>query len=743
MARVEDLISKIADGALRSELAAAVAELKRRVPFGLVFEEHIPEMAALVGLPAVPGSIVTIRHHESARLFRVEALRGKSAKLRDLDDHTESEALISDLLVLKRMGEPMFPALQQRDSLRKGPSDAPSHVVIDGENFHALQLMLFGLRGSVDCIYIDPPYNVGGDGAWKYNNRFVDDNDTWRHSKWLSFMEKRLRLAKQLLKPDGVLIITIDEHELHHLGMLLERPHLFAEYNRYLVSIVINSRGSTGKSGNFGVIEEHALFVVPDGHDLVEARELYFDHLRPQSSAHPLLADVVRAVPDIVERLEAAGVDLTGADLAALGVEATDDVDDDEDDDEEQEDEAGSTPVDSNGYWRGAQRTGQATSFRHQRERQFYPIFIDPKKHVPVRAGEVLGRDADGNFLEPDFDSVEGLVPVWPIDQEGEHRVWCWEPGRMNRAIAAGHVKVGRYNRQRGTYPINAYRVRRTKERFRERTIWWHPSYDAGSNGTLVLKAFLGRSGAFPFPKSVYAVRDTLATVVGRRTDAVILDFFGGSGTTLHATLLLNAMDEGTRRCIVVTNNEVDQKTAQRLAKEGHFPGDAEFEAHGIFESVTLPRAKAVVSGRRPDGLPVRGKHSWAANRPYAEGFEANVEFFALEYLDRDDVELGLDLPRLLPTLWLASGAIGPVPHSVEGEHWVMPPDCPFAVLLRASRFRRFAAELEKRTDVTHVWLVTESEEALAEMTEALPAHLQVGRLYADYLERFRPELIA
>jgi len=74
----------------------------------------------------------------------------------------------------------------------------------------------------VDCVYIDPPYNKGAKD-WKYDNQYVDLNDAWRHSKWLSMIDKRLRLARRLLKPDGVLIVMIDEHEVHHLGVLLEQ----------------------------------------------------------------------------------------------------------------------------------------------------------------------------------------------------------------------------------------------------------------------------------------------------------------------------------------------------------------------------------------------------------------------------------------------------------------------------------------------------------------------------------------
>jgi hypothetical protein len=92
-------------------------------------------------------------------------------------------------------------------------------------------------------------------------------------------MERRLRLAKRLLKPDGVLVVMIDEHELHHLGMLLE--HLFPEYDRYVTSIVVNARGSTGNR-NFGSIEEQALFVVPKlGYDVIQPREAFIPDFHP------------------------------------------------------------------------------------------------------------------------------------------------------------------------------------------------------------------------------------------------------------------------------------------------------------------------------------------------------------------------------------------------------------------------------------------------------------------------------
>ena len=85
--------------------------------------------------------------------------------------------------------------------------NAPWHTLIEADNYHALQLLDYLYAGKVDCIYIDPPYNTGA-RDWKYNNDYVDANDSWRHSKWLTFMEKRLKLAQKLLKPDtGVIVV--------------------------------------------------------------------------------------------------------------------------------------------------------------------------------------------------------------------------------------------------------------------------------------------------------------------------------------------------------------------------------------------------------------------------------------------------------------------------------------------------------------------------------------------------------
>jgi len=735
MAYLDQLLAAIADPELRTQLVAEISALKNHTDFGLVYERHLPET---VVVPDTNG----LRNGDLVRV-RQQMANGENCQIIALDDHQativslatgqERKAQLTDLLAVKRFKDPAYVSLSPLDSLTRD-ENRPYHAVINGENFHALQLLAFALEGQVDCIYIDPPYNTGA-RDWKYNNRYVDDNDSYRHSKWLSFMEKRLRLAKPLLKPDGVLIVMIDEHELHHLGMLCEE--LFPNHLRYVVSIVINSRGSTG-TRNFGIVEEQALFVVPNlGYDVIEAREAFVPYLTSRkraTQAEELLSKVAAAMPDLPLKLASLSQPLDPDDIQLLTQLAREAHTADHPDGSSEE------PSESGEYSRGAVRTGQGTSFRTQRPNQFYPIYIDACTRTIVRVGEpLLTRDANGDFLPPSWEPADGLVPLWPIDQEGRERVWCFEPSRMRREIAAGNLSVGRFNPRRNTYALNVRRIRRTARRFREITVWWEQSYDAGSNGTNILKNLLGESGTFPFPKSVYAVRDVLATVVGKRPNALILDFFAGSGTTFHATCLLNSIDGGTRRSILVTNNELESSKAESLAQQGFLQGDPEYEREGVFQKVTAPRIRAVVSGQRPDGSPVPGRYKWAGRRSFAAGFDENVQFFNLVYLNPDEVELGHCFEPIHSVLWLAAGARGPcpVPTDTTSPFLVMP-QSGYAVLLREHAFRDFKAALQLCDTIAHVFFVTDSEDAYADMNEALGYRPATSMLYRDFLRHYR-----
>ena len=140
----------------------------------------------------------------------------------------------------------------------KNDPDKPTHILIEGDNYHALSVLNYTHENSVDVIYIDPPYNTGA-RDWKYNNNYVDDNDMYRHSKWLSMMKNRLLVTKKLLTKTGVLICTIDKYEQPRLQLLLEE--IFIGYEIVCITIVHNPAGTQGK--NFSYTNEYAFFVFP------------------------------------------------------------------------------------------------------------------------------------------------------------------------------------------------------------------------------------------------------------------------------------------------------------------------------------------------------------------------------------------------------------------------------------------------------------------------------------------------
>lgn len=171
MARLDDLVAQISDQPLRRKMEDALSDLKRRQRFGLVFEEHVPETSTLLRFPIQAGVTVQRRSDPDGKaLYRVKAVNGRGKVYLEPGGGGELEsASTNELMVVKRFGDPIFPALTSLGSIRRGPSDRPHHAVVNGENFHALQLCVYLFAGQVDCIYIDPPYNTGA-RDWKYNN---------------------------------------------------------------------------------------------------------------------------------------------------------------------------------------------------------------------------------------------------------------------------------------------------------------------------------------------------------------------------------------------------------------------------------------------------------------------------------------------------------------------------------------------------------------------------------------------
>lgn len=695
MARLEDLIKDIADLSLRNQIAAEVGKLKARKKFGLVFEQHLPEVVQLPGLTVKPGARVAKRNDKVSGFFLVTAaINGKKVSIVPERGGPDEIAVKDDLVVVKRFGEPMYPALVPVDRLTQAPGK-PYHTLINADNFHALQVLLYCYEGQVDVIYIDPPYNTGA-RDWKYNNDFVDTNDQYRHSKWLAMMKKRLDLAQRLLKPDsGTLIVTIDEHEVHHLGALLEE--VFPSMYRQMATIVINQKGVA--QGRLSRAEEYAIFCFAQGAEVVAQED---DLLSP-------------------DRLDTKRF---------------------------------TTP-----RWEWLLRGG-TNSRREDRHKLFFPIHVNPERHAIVEIGEPLPLGKMPNLNPKLPRSV-----AWPVRTDGSLGNWRVSPPTLRQLLAKGYVKLGGFDESRKTWTVlylgeraqqqiedgdveivgrnpvtNAVEVAYTSGQQRQtKTVWHRASHDAGVYGSSLLRTILGEGASFAFPKSLYAVRDSLRILLANKPHATVLDFFAGSGTTLHATALLNAEDGGKRRCILVTNNELGDTRARQLALEGKQLGSKEWEREGICDSVTWPRVRFSLEGKRTDGTRLPGEY--LDGRPMSEGFAENAQYLKLDFLDPAEVNRGEKYEAILPILWMMAGASGDLELSKGSGKYHFPKDCPFCVLLREDHFKEFAAKLAERPDITHVFLVTDSVEAFHEMASHVGKGKRCVQLYKSYLDNFKINL--
>jgi adenine-specific DNA-methyltransferase len=506
-------------------------------------------------------------------------------------------------------------------------------------------------------------------------------------------MKRRLLLAKQLLNPaDSVLIVTIDEKECLRLGLLLEQ--IFDGCSIQMVSTLINP-ASVARAGSFGRSDEYIFFVL-----------------------------IGAASPQRV-RLSREWVSARGRTHKGQL------------------------------RWDLLRRSGPQSA-RKDRPGSFFPIYVDPDGPKVVKVGEVV----------PEGEAVpkppKGCVAVLPIRQNNSEGRWQWTPKKVRTGITEGRVRItgsakdgfvvsilkdGEYKKiKAGEYSVTGHRPdgsvivadSDSDEVLAVPSSQWRiSSHDATQYGSRLL-ADLVPGRKFPFPKSLYAVEDALRFFVQNKPEALILDFFGGSGTTAHAVARLNKQDDGRRRSITVTNNEVSAEEAEALRQRGLRPGDAEWEALGIFEHITLPRITAAFTGNTPDGTPISGNYKFTDEFPMADGLRENVEFFRIDYLDADEVDLGGQFDAILPSLWLSAGAKGSRKGVSQTGSYVIPKDSPYAVLFHEKGFRKLRQELTSRPDVTHVWIVTDSEDAFAEMRSTLPSNLDISMLYRDYLKNFR-----
>lgn len=376
-------------------------------------------------------------------------------------------------------------------------ADAPNHILIEGDNLEALTTLSYTHEGAIDVIYIDPPYNTGNKD-FVYNDNFVDTEDDYRHSKWLSFMSKRLRIAKRLLSDTGFIFLSIDDNEQANLKILCDE--IFGAKNFKSNSIIMNNRGGRDYGG----------IALQHDYILIYSKSI--------------------------------------GELNLIN---------DEDKKFQYEDELG-------GFNLMELRNRNVKFNIGNRPNLCYPFYINPNK-------------CDNNGLyEIALEAEPGYIEVYPAKSNGIQTVWRW--GKEEKSRKNLNVEIfGKANRNGGYMIVQKYR----KTTRMQRSIWDDKEF-VNERGSEVLKEILTQN-IFSYPKSLHTIKRVLE--LGSNTTSTILDFFAGSGTTLHATMQLNAEDGGNRKCILVTNNE-----------------------NGICENVTYLRNKKVIEGyTTPKGEEVAG----------------------------------------------------------------------------------------------------------------------------------------
>jgi adenine-specific DNA-methyltransferase len=267
------------------------------------------------------------------------------------------------------------------------------------------------------------------------------------------------------------------------------------------------------------------------------------------------------------------------------------------------------------------------------------------------------------------------------------------------------------------------------------KTVWSKDSHNAGNYGSALLRLFTPRRKV-PFPKSLYAVEDTLRLFVGSNKAATVLDFFSGSGTTAHAVMRLNRQDAGRRQCISVTNNEVAADEQKVLREQGLRPGDPEWEQWGIANYITKPRIEAAITGKTPDGEPIKGEYKFTDEFSMAEGFGENAAFFTLTY----EVPLAVDhnkaFPRIAPLLWLRAGSHGRRIETLPAVGWAVVET--YGLLTDLDQVAAFCTALAKEAAAHIAFIVTNDNRRYEAVARQLPEGVEPVRLYESYLSNFR-----
>lgn len=703
MSRLTDLIAqaKAKDAELGKELEREFKTLASRRSFGLNFERHRPESVELPGRPVRKGDKVRVLPPRGEttpgdqRLWRVDKLkRVEGGRIAHLELYGSTggemqEVALEDLVVVAEFKDYIYPGLASTGKVERS-ENKPYHTVINGENFHALEALTFTHRGKVDAIYIDPPYNTGAKD-WKYNNNYVESEDLYRHSKWLAFIERRLKIARELLNPqESVLIVTIDEKEYLRLGLLLEQT--FPEAEIQMVSSIINPKG-TARGNEFARIDEYIFFV-----KLGEIRlsRWNWDMLTDRNYAE-----------------------------------------------------------DQEVRWRGLARTGRKGLRSHNPGSWYpIYIYKDGSGIHSIGETVAIGQKETANTPNGTVaiwpPTSNGLQYSWSVVPETLRNLMARgavKTGRINLARNSVPIYYLSFNQLEaieqgvleiaGRHKDGSLEVRHASgaRSVAPRTVWNMTSHDAGSHGTSLLRLMMP-DRRFPFPKSLYAVEDALRFFIKDKPNSIVLDFFAGSGTTAHAVMRLNRQDDGRRQCISITNNEVAAEEQTTLKKSGLRAGDAEWEKWGICEYITKPRIESAITGHNTEGEKIKASYKFADEFPISEGFEENAEFFTLTYESPISINHNRAFDRIAPLLWMRAGCEGRKIEALPETGWDLADT--YGLLTDLDKSVSFIKAIETSGSIRIAYIVTDDDRRFQAVSQRLPSSTEAVRLYESYLTNFR-----
>lgn len=526
----------------------------------------------------------------------------------------------------------------------------PWNFIIEWDNLQALYLLLKTHRWRINVIYIDPPYNTWAHD-WKYNNDYVDTNDGYRHSKWLSMMKVRLELAKQLLNPENsVLVCTIDEKEYLHLWCLLEE--LFPDAKIQMISSVVNST-SVARANEFNRNNEYIFFVMIGNYEIIPFDETIYSQNNNWD---------VR--------------------------------------------------------WRGFRRTN-AGNTRDKTSTQFYPIYVEKNTGKIIKIWDSLKP-------EDNIQDVENIIwceTVFPIKDDWTEMMWWVTPMECKNRLSMWYVRAWRYTPNKPQKYIIEYLLSGTIsdiENGKAKIIWYKPdgsadvinnevakalpktqwnikTHSAREYGTRILTDIF-HDKRFPFPKSLYAVHDCLKYFIDNKRNAIVLDFFAGSGTTMHAVNLMNAEDWWNRRCIMVTNNEIWEVEEKRLKSLWYKKWDDEREKIGIAKFVTWPRTECSINWVDINWKPLEWNYlindEYSNNIAMSDWFKTNVKYFKCDWT-----------PRKPEDYYLSNILLLHIKEMIELENAVEIDGVKNVAILNKDDYKNFIENDETYKKIENIWV--------------------------------------